>query len=155
VIVRRYGASPLHALGHAALFALAFWAIANVLDFRGALDWVVWFVGAALLHDLLFLPAYVVLDRVAGGRRPASWINHLRVPAILAGTLLLVWFPNIFDVSPGYFGSVAGHQLTPDALRDWLLVTAVLFAGSVALYVVRSRRAGDHPRGAAAAEHGH
>lgn len=149
MIVRRYGASPLHLLGHLALFALAFWAVSHVLDFRGARDWIVWFVGGALLHDLVFLPAYVVLDRLAGARRPSTWINHVRAPAVVSGVLLLVWLPSITDNAPEGFERVAGHGLTPDALRDWLLVTAAAFAVSAVAYVVRSRRV-DRPGGVAA-----
>lgn len=140
----RYGASPLHLLGHLALFALALWALGHVLDFRGARDWVVWLVGGALVHDLLFLPAYTLLDRLAGGRRPATWINHLRVPAVVSGVLLLVWFPLILRVAPGNYELVAGEPPGPERLRDWLLVTGALFAASAVLYAVRSRR--QHPR---------
>lgn len=141
MIVRRYGASPLHLLGHLALFAVAFWAVGHALDFRGATDFVIWFVGGALLHDLLFLPAYTVLDRLAGARRPVTWINHVRIPALVAGVLLLVWFPLILEVAPEGFERVSGSEPSSGRLRDWLLVTAALFGGSALLYVVRSRRA--------------
>lgn len=151
MIRRRYGASPLHVLGHLALFALALWAVGHVLDFRGARDWVVWFVGAALLHDLAFLPAYTVLDRLAGARRPARWTNHLRVPAVVSGVLLLVWFPGIFGLGEPNFERVAGREPLPDGLRDWLLVTGALLLGSLLLYVLRSRRV-DGP-GAVAQDH--
>jgi hypothetical protein len=139
-LARRYGASPLHVLGHLALFALTAWALGHVLDFRGATDWFVWFLGAALVHDFLFLPAYVVLDRLAGARRPARWTGHLRVPAVVSGVLLLVWFPLIAGLGVGTFERVAGVDAGTERLRDWLLITAGLFAASLAIYVVRSRR---------------
>lgn len=61
---RRYGASPLHLLLVLASFALA--AYAGVRLLKGdTLGVALWFVGAALLHDLVLLPFYAVTDRAA------------------------------------------------------------------------------------------
>lgn len=61
---RWYGASPWHLLLMAGVFALA--AYAGVRLLGGGAPWgiAVWFAGAALLHDLVLVPAYSLADRV-------------------------------------------------------------------------------------------
>ncbi len=143
---RLYRNGPLHLLAHLALFALAAWVVGNLLDAGGALSILVWFVGAILVHDMLFLPLYVGLDRLAarvlprGGGRSAPWpipmINHVRVPVVLSGVLFLVWFPLILGLSADTFAGTAGVR--PDGyLERWLVVTGVLVAASGLLYVLR------------------
>ncbi|MFD5704301.1 hypothetical protein ACFWJH_40635, partial [Streptomyces lasiicapitis] len=59
---RWYGAGPLHLLLLLASFVLALYAGVRLL----ADDWfmvAVWFVGAALLHDLVLVPVYAAADR--------------------------------------------------------------------------------------------
>ena len=143
MIGRRYGDSPLHALGHLLSFALAGWAILQLFDARGGLGILAWFVGAVILHDLLLLPVYSALDRLAA-RTPklrGGAVNFVRVPVGLSLLLLLVFFPVILgfekaesaysaraaDVYDGYFGR-------------WLLACAVLFAVSAILYLLRAQR---------------
>ena len=53
-----YGEGPLHLLGHLAVLAGAGYAVVQLADARGAVNIFVWLIGAALLHDLVFLPAY-------------------------------------------------------------------------------------------------
>jgi hypothetical protein len=153
---RRYGASPLHLIGHLAAFAIAAFALAQLITGPGSVNFVFWFVGAALLHDIVFLPLYSLLDRVAHGflrrggpggsgraeRRRASvpLINHVRAPALVSGLLLLIYFPLILGpAGKGYFAAT-GHHPT-GYLRNWLLITAALFAGSALIYAIRLRRA--------------
>jgi hypothetical protein len=147
---RRYGASPLHALAHLAAFALAGFAVLQLVDVRAAGNLLVWFVEAVVLHDLILLPLYSALDRAAqasGGRA----VNFLRVPAGLSALLLLVFFPLILGRSTDKLEYVSGVP-AEDYLARWLLVTAVLFGASAALYVARARNAAaKRPRGAAAA----
>lgn len=113
-------------------------------------DWfgvALWLVGAALLHDLVLLPLYATADRAvvrglgAAGHR--EWAMYARVPAALSGLLLLVWFPLISGMVDRRYRSATG--LSPDGfLARWLLITAVLFAGSallLALLTLRLRRA--------------
>jgi hypothetical protein len=149
---RRYGASPLHALAHLAAFALAGFALLQLVDVRAAGNVFVWLAGAVVLHDLVLLPAYSALDRVAKravGRGPG--INYVRVPAGLSALLLLVYFPLILGRSTAKLEQVSGAP-APDYLARWLLISGVLFAGSAALYIARSRSAAaKRPRGAAAA----
>lgn len=146
--VRWYGARPLHLLVLLASFALV--AYAAIRLFEGpALAIAYWFVGSAVAHDLVLFPLYAVADaslvRVLRRRpyEPAHipWINHLRFPAVISGTLLIVWLPLIFQLSSPFFLKVTGFTADPYFER-WLLVTGILFALSAAAYAVRLRRAG-------------
>ena len=136
----RYGSSPLHLVLHVAVFAAFAWVALQIADAREAWNIVLWFAAAIVLHDLALLPFYSAIDRVArlGGRGPA--VNYVRVPAGLSGVLLLLFFPPILGRNSGSFARVAGVEPS-GYLGRWLAVTAVLFAVSAALYVVRSRRA--------------
>ncbi|MGC0328194.1 hypothetical protein RKD23_001184 [Streptomyces sp. SAI-170] len=135
--------SPLQLLLLACSFALAGYAGVRLLDG----DWfgvALWFVGAALLHDLVLLPLYATVDRAfvrgleTAGRRP--WVGYVRVPAALSALLLLVWFPLICGMVDRRYRSVTA--LSPDGfLARWLLITAVLFGGSALLLAARLRRA--------------
>ncbi|MFE9552358.1 hypothetical protein ACFYMW_06705 [Streptomyces sp. NPDC006692] len=147
----RYGASPLHLLLILCSFALAGYAGLRLLhgDTRSV---IIWFVGAALLHDLVLLPLYSVVDqglqRLLPGRgahgadgagaRLVS-VNHVRVPAFVSGVLLLVWWPLIFEQVDHFTATTA---LPSDVfLGRWLLVTAGLFAASALCLLVRMWRA--------------
>ncbi|MCX4635637.1 hypothetical protein QT196_34845 [Streptomyces sp. P9-2B-2] len=150
----RYGASPLHLLLVLCSFALAVYAGLRLLK-GDTLGVVLWFVGAALLHDLVFLPLYTVTDRVVQRvfrrRRDATdrshsltgRINYLRVPAFVALLLLLVWYPLILNRVPG-FTSYTGLQAEVFWGR-WLLITAALFAASAVCLLVAMWR-GHSPR---------
>ncbi|MFZ0043967.1 MAG: hypothetical protein WAK93_21840 [Solirubrobacteraceae bacterium] len=140
---RHYGASPLHLAGHIAAFAVAAWAIVEILGGGTWVNWVVWFVGAALLHDFVLVPVYSALDRgigVAGRHHPPRFgvpvINHLRVPAAISGILLIVYFPLILGLSSTNYRNDTGHNLE-GYTRNWLLITASLFLGSAIIYVIR------------------
>ncbi len=136
---RRYGEGPLHLVLLAASFALAGYAGVRLLagDTFGVL---VWFVGAALVHDLVLVPVYASADRLLRrccGRHPGS-VNFVRVPAFLSGLLLLVWFPLITRQTERY---EPASGLSPDVfLGNWLLITAALFLLSGLWLVVRTVR---------------
>ncbi|MFE0255760.1 hypothetical protein [Streptomyces sp. NPDC059010] len=135
--------SPLQLLLLTCSFALAGYAGVRLL----ADDWfqvALWFVGAALLHDLVLLPLYAVADHAVVGSLGAAghreWALYVRVPAALSGLLLLVWFPLISGRVADHYPSATG--LSGDGfLARWLLITAVLFGGSALLLVQRLRRA--------------
>lgn len=148
---RRYGDSPSHLLLLLCSFALTGYAGVRLL--RG--DWLgilLWFVGAAVLHDLVLLPLYGLADRAlrrAAGR-PAAYVNHVRVPAFVSGLLLLVWFPLIAGTQRRRYERAAG--LSADVFRQrWLLITAGLFAVSALWRWIRTavRRARARRRDAA------
>ena len=100
-----------------------------------------------MLHDLIFLPLYSALDRVlTSGRRGEvsapqgpTWVNHVRVPAVISGVLLLVTFPLVLRLSDHAYATASGLHESVYLMR-WLLVTAGLFAVSAVLYVVRRAR---------------
>ncbi|MGW5866667.1 hypothetical protein ACWFRJ_31350 [Streptomyces sp. NPDC055239] len=139
---RWYGEGPLQLLVLLASFALAGYAGVRLLDG----DWLmiaVWFAGAALVHDLLFVPAYALADRALraaarGRRNRGEWTNFVRVPAFLSGLLLLVWFPLITGQVERY-ESATGLPAGAFLVR-WLTVTGLLFAGSALCRVLQTRR---------------
>ncbi|MFI9063939.1 hypothetical protein ACIGQE_18970 [Streptomyces sp. NPDC053429] len=132
---RRYGASPLHLLLVLASFALT--AYAGVRLLKGdTVGVALWFVGAALLHDLVLLPAYSLLDRAAQlPKAPWPSVNYVRVPAFVSGLLLLVWWPLVLGRVSHYTAATA---LPADGfLGRWLLITAALFAASAVVLPAR------------------
>lgn len=139
----RYGASPIHLLAHLALLPIVAWALLQVLDFRAASNVVVWLIGAVILHDLLLLPAYSALDRVAR-TATRSAVNYVRVPGGLSLLMLLVFWGTIRGKGEGAFHRVSGLSYEGYFSR-WLLVTAALFVLSGAVYLLRGRRTGRLP----------
>lgn len=145
---QRYGSHPLHLLCMLASLALAGYAGVKLLQGR-TLAIVVWFVAAAVLHDLLVLPLYGGVDRVAmrvwgrrdpGQRLPqAPWINYLRVPLGLSVLLLVVFLPDVLGLAEHRYRGTTG-MTTDGYLARWLLLTAGLFAVSAIAYAVRLGR---------------
>ena len=131
-LLRWYGAGPLHLLAMLGSFALAGYAAAELLR-HNPVGILVWFVAAVIGHDLLLMPLYTLADRSAMAvirHRPLTlpagpWINYLRVPAVLSGILLLIWFPLIFRL-PTRFPASTTLPLNP-YLWHWLAVTGALF----------------------------
>ncbi len=143
---RRYGEGSLHLLLMLASFALTGYAGIRLL--AGG-QWplvLVWFAGAALLHDLVLLPLYALADRalvrwIAGTGRTRVRAAYVRVPAALSGLLLLVWFPLIAGAAGG--ASAAHYEATTRLPGDvflsrWLLITAGLCALSALWLLVRT-----------------
>jgi hypothetical protein len=124
---KAYGASPAHLAGHLALLALAAYVFLLLLDARAFANILVWFVGAALLHDFVLAPAYLAVDRLL--TRAPRLVNFVRIPLLVSGLLLLVWFPLILALSSGGFERVAGIPVEGYAER-WLGLSAALFAVS-------------------------
>ena len=139
--LRSYGARPVHLLAMAGCFALAAYAALQLLAGR-TLAVAAWFVGAALVHDLLLVPLYSTADLAArqSFRRsrtgPPPYLNHLRVPVYLSALLLLVWYPLILNRSQPYRGDTALSEGV--FLGRWLLITAALFAASAAHLTLRT-----------------
>jgi len=137
-----YGAGPLNLLVLLFCFAIAGVAVMGWFQRPKDVETVIeWFIASVLLHDLLFVPVYTVLDRIALswvrrlGGRPRTVLGvvnatpYLRIPAILSGLLLLVFFPVIFG-----FGSQSELDASGIAesgyLARWLIASGVLFAVS-------------------------
>jgi hypothetical protein len=146
---RRYGASPLHLVGHLVVFGIAFFAIKRIAINGGLLELMALYLGFAIAHDLIFVPAYSGMDRVvraaleklparAPGLVPA--INHIRAPTLISGLLLIIYAPFISRKADSDYFQLSGHHIE-GYLRNWLLVSAVLFLGSGLIYVLRVRRA--------------
>lgn len=134
--------SPFQLLLLVASFALAGGAGVRLL----ADDWfgvTLWFVGAALLHDLVLLPLYAVADRAVvrglGAVHRRAWVLYVRVPAALSGLLLLVWFPLVSGRVDARYRSVTALE-ADGFLTRWLLITGVLFGGSALLLALRALR---------------
>ena len=159
---QHYGAGGWHLAGLLACFAVAGYAALRWLDEPTAVRLGVWFVGALLLHDALLFPLYSLGDRVirratgvgAARTRRVPLVNHVRVPFLLSGLLLLLWFPLIFNKPEAAYTSATGLGTEP-YLGRWLLVTAVLFAASALVYVVRVVLSGSSPRRGAVANSRH
>jgi hypothetical protein len=141
----KYGAGPLHLLGCLACFAVALYALTRVHDEGALVNVVAWFVICLILHDLIGWPLYTLADRwvLRLGRpsplrrRPAvPWINHVRVPVVISATLLVISFPLVARLANAYYFGVTGF--TEDVyVRNWLAVTAGLFAVSGLIYLLR------------------
>jgi len=108
----------------------------------------VWFGGAIVAHDLVLFPLYSLLGLIAYGAlaRPApddrlrvAALNHLRVPALLSGLLLLVWLPLVAGLGDATFARATGLD-NGIYLQRWLLLSGVLFTGSALLLALRLRR---------------
>ncbi len=144
---RLYGAGPAHALLMTAAFAFAGYLLTRILGASHPGWLLLWLVGAIILHDLVFLPLYSALDRLLTRRRAGdvavargpTWVNHVRVPAVISGVLLLVTFPLVLRLSDNDYARASGLHESVYLMR-WLLVTAGLFALSAVLYVVRWAR---------------
>lgn len=141
-----YGASPLHLLGQIIAFAIAAYAYLQIIDVTSTdnLNLLIWFFAGALLHDMIFVPIYLILDLIArlGIRdhalRNVRAINHIRFPVAICGVMFLTLFPLILQKSkPNYF-RLSGNAL-PDYLGRWLLIVAVVFGVSAVSYAVRLR----------------
>lgn len=118
-----------------------------------------WFVGSAVVHDLVLFPLYAGVDAALVlllRRRPelatvasVPWLNYLRVPAVISGLLLLVWSPLILRLSSATYRVASGLPAQP-FLPRWLVVTVALFVISAITLGVRvtMSHAGSTPRGA-------
>lgn len=134
---RRYGAGALHLLAYLASFALAGAAAWSLLHDR-TVAVVIWFVAAAVLHDLLFLPLYALADRGLVRGLPRRAVNHVRIPAAVSLLLLVVYFPEIARLSDVY---TATTGLSSDHyFVRWLTVSGVAFLLSAIHFAARGRR---------------
>ena len=142
---RHYGAGPLHLVGLLTCFAVAAYAVTRVFGVSGWKGILLWFAVCLIGHDLIGWPIYTAADRVLirtqqhhpGRREPlVPWVNHVRVPVIISGILLAMFFPLIFRLSQAKYTGYTGFNENV-YLANWLAVTAVLFATSSLIYFLR------------------
>jgi hypothetical protein len=144
----RYGAGPLHLAAAAACFAAAGYAIARIFAELGdPVRVMVWLAGSIVAHDLVLFPLYAAIGVMASGilvpagersRLRIAALNHLRVPALASGLLLLVWFPLVTERAPRTYERLSA--LTVDVyLERWLIASGALFAASGLIFALRAR----------------
>lgn len=171
---RFYGANPLHLLTMMLCIALCLYVIvvAGPNTFINTKVWwqsiAVWFIGGAILHDLLLFPLYALADlSLRTGLRAMShfpvpavaavpMVNYVRLPVLGTGLTFLMFFPGLIKQGASTYHNATG--LTQDPfLHRWLLLVAAMFATSALAYAIRlgcharrHRRAPNRPAGAAA-----
>ena len=139
MIARRYGASPWHLAGHVAYLGVAAYVLAQLLDRPAAANIVAWLVAAVVLHDLVALPLYTLLDRLLWRVAPRRVAAALRTAAVLAGFTFLVFFPPILGLNDRTFARVAGHPPSGYAAR-WIAVAVAITLLCLAAAAIRARR---------------
>lgn len=142
----QYGAGPLHLLGLGAGLAFGGYLVWILLPAGHAERILIWLGLAALIHDLVLWPLYTLLDRIAvragrSSRFGLPWVNHVRVPVVLSGVMLIVSFPLVLRHSEPAYHAATGLNENP-YLGRWLLLTGAAFVGSGLLYVGRAARRG-------------
>jgi hypothetical protein len=144
-----YGTGPLHLIAVVASLALAGYAVIEIAGRPAPLNFAIWFGLAIVAHDLVAFPLYSLLGAIAGRALPPSSeagglaLNHVRVPALLSGLALVVWFPLILGLDEEQFAAATGLSADP-YLGRWLLLTAALFAASGLLLALRLRARARH-----------
>jgi hypothetical protein len=134
-------------------FAIVALALDRVFSGGDVKELLIWYLGFAIAHDFVFVPAYTGLDRLFRAtiarlplltRTSLPVINHVRAPVVVSALLLIIYFPLISGRSDGWYVELSGHHLT-HYLRNWLLITALLFLGSGLVYAARVVRARARP----------
>jgi hypothetical protein len=138
----RYGDRPAHLALMLGCVAVAAYAASFLLGDPALLTVLIWFVGAALAHDLVLFPLYAAADRVltgVAGRLPRGrvpLVNHIRVPALGAGLTLRMFLPGIIRQGGGTHLAATGLDQQP-YLGRWLGLVAALFLISAVSYLIR------------------
>jgi len=155
---RHYGADVAHAVVMVVSFVLAGAAVLTLgVDALWNPDrwWqsiAVWFIGAAILHDLVLYPLYSLADRAT--RPTRNWTvrqvsvrQHIRVPALGAALTLLVFFPGVLNTDDTAIVATTGLNRDP-YLERWLWVVAAMVVISAAVFLVRVVLSRGTPRAA-------
>ncbi len=144
---RFYGSNPMHLLILVGAFALALYVVVLTAADSSWPVILLWFLGAVIGHDLVLFPLYALADRsLAAGLRAfrprgatsprVSPLNYLRIPALTATLLLLLFFPGIIRQGKESYLAATGQTQQP-FLSRWLLLTAGVFILSAMAYAVR------------------
>lgn len=136
--VDRYGARPAHLLVLLVCFVIAGYAAWFLLGDPALLRVLIWFVGAAVVHDLVLFPLYSLADRALARmpRRGVPLVNHVRVPLLGAGLTFLVYLPGIIRQGGVTHQAATGLDQEP-YLGRWLTLVAAMFVVSALVYAVR------------------
>ncbi|TYC06720.1 hypothetical protein FXF53_03120 [Micromonospora sp. WP24] len=169
-----YGAGPRHLLVLLLCFAVTGWVALRLAGEATAGRMLLWFVGAVILHDLVLFPLYALLDRglraavgvpvrpSPSGRRSGdagraaarlALLNHVRVPALGAALLFLVYLPGVLGWGADTYRAATGQERTP-FLGRWLLLSGALFLLSAVVWAIRWARWRTVRRSAEAVERG-
>jgi len=138
-----YGERPAHLVVMLACVALAGYAATFLLGDPALLTLLIWFVGAALAHDLLLFPLYAAADRAlvtVAGRVPRARVpivNHVRIPLLGAGLTLLMFLPGIIRQGGATHLAATGLDQQP-YLGRWLWLVAAMVLVSGLVYAARS-----------------
>jgi hypothetical protein len=146
----RYASDPARPLASAARpwwrwlflvpgFAAVGWGALGLLrDDRVPLPaWLTWFVGSALLNDLVIAPLVIVVGAVLARLLPRPARPPVVVGLVVSGVLTLVALPFILDLT----NSLEPGFLPQDYGRNLLLLIAGVMAVAVVWAVVASIRA--------------
>ncbi len=148
---RLYGDRPLQLITLLGCFAVSGYAASRLFGDAAALRIAAWFLGAAIVFDLVLSPLLALADRVLlalrggrdtvrGRRGRVSPVNYVRVPVLLSGLLLLVYAPVIFRRSEEPYRAASGLDQEP-FLERWVAITAGIFAVAALAYAVAVLRA--------------
>lgn len=106
-------------------------------------SWLTWFVGSALLHDLVIAPIWIGLGWVAARVLPPAARPAIVVGAAVAGVLALIALPFVLGVGE----DPANPSFLPRAYgRNLLLVDAGVLLVAVLWAARATRRARSAPR---------
>ncbi|SDS83840.1 hypothetical protein SAMN04489751_3005 [Brevibacterium sandarakinum] len=148
-----YGARLRHLLVLTGCFLLAGYAVLALGPdqvFDSDVWWqspAVWFLGGAIVVDLVLLPLCAAADRALNGVLRAARttrrrvprvpiVNYIRVPVLASGLLFLLFFPGIIEQGKGSHLAATGHTQEP-FLGRWLWLTVLLCCLSVLAYALR------------------
>jgi hypothetical protein len=144
MIRRFYGSHPLHLLALLCCFALTGYIAIHITSEPALPRILLWFVGAVVGHDLILFPLYAIADHSLSHAvrifRPTALPlrNYLRIPALGAGLLFVMFFPGIIRQGAARYHTSTGQTQAP-FLERWLLLTAAMFAISAIIYAIRLR----------------
>lgn len=142
---RRPPLGAVRLIAHFAVIAIAAFAISRTFEVASTdnLNFIIWLVAGAILHDVVLLPLYSLADfvsRLAMSDHPLRRIraaNHVRFPAAISLVVFLVYSPTILNRNPGTFERLSGRPQATDPLEAWLWITLGLFAVSGAALAIR------------------
>jgi len=107
-------------------------------------SWLTWFVGSALLHDVIIAPIWIGLGWLAARVLPAAARPAIVVGGAVAGLLALIALPFVLGVGV----DPANPSLLPRAYgRNLLLVDAAVLLVAVLWATAATRYARSTPRG--------